>query len=187
MPHHTRILLPLLGAAALAAALAPAPSSGQNAQPSPALSGTWQLEGSLQQAQQTVRQSVEPAVARLSPDIQRLARARIAESTWVPQTITIQAAPDRIRVQLQGSQSRTFDTAPGQPQGVFSPSGVRAQLTQTYRPDGGIQQQLRAMDGTQYNFLIPQADGQHLHLDVLMQSPRLSGEIRFRLRYRKTG
>lgn len=185
--HHTRHALFALSAFALLAAIAPTRSRGQTAHPSPALTGTWQLEGSVEQAQQSVEQAIEPAVRGLTPDIERLARARIAETTWVPQTIQITATDDRIHVALAGSESRAFDTPPGQPQNVFSRSGVRAQLTQTYRPDGGIQQQFRAMDGTQYNFLVPQPGGRQLNLDVLMESRRLAGDIRFRLTYRKRG
>ncbi|HJL16994.1 MAG TPA: hypothetical protein RMH99_15120 [Sandaracinaceae bacterium LLY-WYZ-13_1] len=188
MLHRTRPLTALLATLALGAvcaALAPGGSTAQAPQPSPSLPGTWRLDGDLAQARQTVRQAVEPALASLTPDIQRLARARIAETTWVPQTIEIQASSDRIHVAFEGSESRTFETTPGQPQNVFSRSGVRASLTQSFRSDGGIQQQFRAMDGTQYNFLIPQSDGQHLNLDVLMQSRRLNDDIRFSLRYRK--
>ena len=184
MQPTRRFLLALPILAAGLAALAPT-SLGQTGQPSPALSGTWQLEGSVDQAESTVQHAIAPAVVGLTPDIERLARARLAESTWVPQTIHIQAATDHIHIELVGAEQRTFDAAPGQTQNVFSRSGVRAQLTQTYRPDGGIQQQFRAVDGTQYNFLIPEPGGQRLNLDVLMESRRLASEVRFRLTYRK--
>lgn len=173
------------GIAAMGAILFAQPIAGQNPQPNAALNGTWQLEGSLQENQQRVQQTVEQAISTLTPDIQRLARARIAESTQVPTAITIQAAPSQIRVEFGGEGGRTFETPPGQAQNVFSHSGVRARVTQLFRPDGGIEQQFRATDGMQYNFLIPQPDGQHLNLDVLMQSPRLPSDLRFRVSYRK--
>ena len=195
--HRSRFVPFLASVALLGAALAPSgllPSAGRahdtqkrpNAQkqgPSPAINGTWRLAGSVQQAQQTVQQAVEPAVAPLTPDIQRLARARIAETTWVPQTITIQATPARILITYAGSENRTFDTPPGQPENVYSRSGVRAQMIQQFRPDGGIEQRFQAMDGVQHNFL--SANGNELHLDVLMTSPRIQGEIRFRISYQR--
>lgn len=173
-----------LAATALAGAMAPR-AQGQGGAPSPALNGTWQLAGSPEQALQTVAAAVEPAVAPLAPDIQRLARARIAETTWIPNQLVIQATPAQISVQFIGADNRTFDTAPGAAQNVYSRSGVRAQMIQTYRPDGGIEQRFRAMDGTQFNFLVPEPNGQTLNLDVLMQSQRLAQEIRFRVQFQR--
>lgn len=179
-----RLLAPIVGVATLAvAAWVPSTSAGQGAQPNPALNGTWRLAGSLQEAEATIANAVNPAVTPLAPDIQRMARARIAESTWVPQTITIAASAAEISVTLAGSENRSFVTPPGQPQNVYSRSGVRAQLIQQFRPDGGLEQSLRAMDGTQVNFYTPH-NGQ-LYLDVMMTSRRLAGEIRFRLAYQR--
>ena len=158
-------------------------SSAQTPAPNPALNGTWRLAGTLEQAQATVAAAVEPAVATLTPDIQRLARVRIAESTAVPNAIEIQAAAAQIHVAIVGGENRAFDSAPGAPQNVYSRSGVRAELTQTYRPDGAIEQRFRAIDGTQWNFYTPQPDGQTLHLDVLMRSRRLTQDVRFQLTF----
>jgi len=63
---------------------------------------------------------------------------------------------------------------------------VRAQLTQTYLPNGSIQQQFVAMDGQQFNVLMPDPNGRLLYLDVTMRSPRFSQEIRFRLVYQRS-
>lgn len=152
----------------------------------PSLSGTWRLAGDPAAMQASVQQQwIEPALATLTPDIQRLARARIAETTWVPVTIVVNATPARISVSFHGAENRTFDTAPGQAENVYSRSGVRAQLTQSYRTDGGIQQQFVALDGTQFNWLVPEASGRQLFLDVQMQSPRIPTPIRFRLTYQR--
>lgn len=161
----------------------PAPSAGQVAQPSTALNGTWRLVGSVAEAQQSVAQAIEPAVAPLAPDIQRMARARIAESTWVPQTVTIGASAAEISVHVVGSMDKTFRGAPGEGVNVYSPSGVRARLTQSFRPDGGIQQSFRTMDGIQHN--IYTLHGDQLLLDVSMESPRLRATIQFRIRYQR--
>lgn len=179
-----RIVLALL-AAGLALGIATAPTA-QTPQPSPALNGTWQLHGSLDEARQVRNAAIRPAVAALSPDIRQMARARIAESTAIPTQIQIQAQPELIHLQFTGEDNHTFESAPGASQNVFSRSGVRAQLTQTYRPDGGIEQRFRAIDGTQWNFLSPQPGGRTLHLDVLMRSRRLSQDIRFRLVFTKS-
>ncbi len=171
-------VLLILGVAAVPSAQVPAPS--------PALSGTWQLQGSMAQARAQAQASIEQAIASLTPDIQRLARARIAESTTIPTAIEIQARPDYIHLAFAGESPRTFESAPGASQNVYSRSGVRAQLTQTYRPDGGIEQRFRALDGTQWNFLSPQPGGQTLFLDVLMRSQRLTQDVRFRIVFRRT-
>lgn len=186
-PHPARrlcVALAALGplAAAVMVPALHAPAAGAQ---SPALSGTWRLAGDPASAQASIQQSVEPALMTLAPDLQRLARARIAETTWVPSTITIAATPARISVAYAGAENRTFDTPPGQPQNVYSRSGVRAQLTQTYLPDGSIQQQFVAMDGQQFNVLLPDPSGRTLFLDVTMRSPRFSQEIRFRLAYQR--
>jgi hypothetical protein len=175
----------LIACAGLAAIAALAPASRSTGQ-SPAIAGTWRIQGgNASQAQQAVSQAVEPAIRALAPDLQQYARTRIAETTWVPVTIRVIAAtPQRITIEYQGSENRTFDTPPGQATNVYSRSGVRAQMTQTYRPDGGIQQQFVALDGTQWNSLMPQ--GSTLYLDVRMQSPRLSQPINFRLTYDRT-
>lgn len=165
-----------------AATMAP-PSSG--AAQSQSLNGTWRLVGEHAATQAGIQQqAIEPALATLTPDIQRLARARIAETTWVPVTIVVNASPERIAVTFQGAENRTFSTASGQAENVYSRSGVRAQLTQTLRPDGGIEQRLVALDGTQINSLIPDASGR-MHLDVHMESPRIPTPIRFRLTYQR--
>jgi hypothetical protein len=171
---------------ALALALAPydAPPHAAAQAPSP-LNGTWQLSGDPTQAAAMIQQTIEPALAVMTPDLQRVARARLAETTWVPSTITVTTAPNRIAVGFAGAENRTFDTAPGQPQSVFSRSGVRAQMTQTFRPDGGIEQQFVALDGTQWHMLVPDANGQVMYLEVLLRSPRLGQDIRFRLVYQR--
>lgn len=173
--------LGLLALAVFAPAVHAPPAGAQ----SPVLSGTWRLSGDPASAQASIQQSVEPALVAMAPDLQRMARARIAETTWVPSTITIAATPARISVAYAGAENRTFDTPPGQPQNVYSRSGVRAQLTQTYLSDGSIQQQFVAMDGQQLNVLLPDPSGRTLFLDVTMRSPRFSQEIRFRLAYQR--
>ncbi len=161
--------------------LAALPGAAQQPAASP-LAGTWQHAGPVEQAQATVQQAIEPVVLGVTPDLQQFARARIAESTWVPQTIVIQPTPERISVQLSGQEQRTFETAPNQPQNVYSRSGVRAQLVQRYRPDGGIEQIFTAVDGVQSNVLVPVA-GTRMHLDVTMTAPRWPRPIQFRLQY----
>lgn len=184
-PEPTR-LLPLCAAAALLclAALGSQPAdraSAQTAQPSPHINGTWRPAIPMPRAQQTIQAAVNPVVARLAPNMREMARARLAESTWVPEQVVIDASPSEITVQVAGQENRTFSTTPGQPENVYSRSGVRASLTQVIRPDGGIEQQLRALDGTQYNFYTPQPDGRTLNLDVLIQARQLTQEIRFRI------
>lgn len=179
--------LALVGASALLAMvmlpfLSPSHSRGQSN-----VSGVWTLNGSVQQAEATVAQAIEPAVVPLAPDVQRLARARLAESTWVPQVIRIDSNPSQISVTIEGSENRTFTTPPGQPQNIYSRSGVRASLIQTVRPDGGLQQHLRAMDGTQVNIYSPSPDGRTMALDVLIQARRLAQDVRFRVTYVRAG
>jgi hypothetical protein len=185
MHHPLRTSLALLAAGTILG-LASVPAA-QVPAPSPALSGTWQLRGSVDEARALVQSAVHPAVSPLTPDVQRMARARIRESTGIPTQIVIEARPDHMRLQITGDDQHTFEGPPGTPQNVYSRSGVRAQLTQTYRPDGGIEQRFRAMDGTQWNFFTPQPDGRTLFLDVLMRSQRLAGDIRFRLTYERAG
>lgn len=172
----------LLALAGASSAQAPAPAPAQIPPPNPALNGAWRLQGTVEQAQAIVTAAVDPAVSTLAPDIQRLARARIAESTGIPPTIEIHAEPSRILVAITGPDGRSFESAPGTPQNVYSRSGVRAELTQTYRPDGAIEQRFRAMDGTQWNFYTPQPDGT-LALDVLMRSRRLTQDVRFQITF----
>lgn len=183
MIRSSRAIPSLLCVLATAALLVPLATRAQGSQPSPHLSGTWRLSTPMPQAQQTVEAAVAPAVAPLRPDMQRLARSRLAESTWVPSQLVIQASTAQISVQVIGQENRTFTSTPGQPQNVYSRSGVRASLTQQFRPDGGLEQQLRAMDGTQYNFYTPGADGRSLNLDVLIQSRQLSQDVRFRVAF----
>lgn len=181
LPRALLVLSLVLGGAAAVPG-----SSERAAAQAPSLNGTWRLVGDPAAMQAGIQQqAIEPAIATLTPDIQRLARARIAETTWVPATIVIAATPARISVNLQGAENRTFATAPGQPQNVYSRSGVRARLTQSYRSDGAIQQQLVAMDGTQYNWFVPDPNGRTLYLDVQMQSPRIPTLIRFRITYQR--
>lgn len=171
----------LVIAALFATALWPETGSGQ----SPQLGGVWRIQGNPAQLQQMVQQAIEPAIANLAPDLQQYARNRVSESTWIPATIRINATPQMISVTYEGQENRAFNSAPGQSQNIFSRSGVRAAVTQTFRPDGGIQQQFVAMDGTQINVLVP--NGNQMSLDVVLQSPRLGRPIQFRLVYTRAG
>lgn len=177
--------LVLIACGSFAAAFAPGRAVPAALAQAPALNGTWQLMGDPGQAQAMIQQQVEPALVAMAPDLQRVARARIAETTWVPSTITIATEPTRIALTFAGAESRTFDTAPGQPQSVYSRSGVRAQMTQSFRPDGGIEQQFVAIDGTQWHMLVPDPSGRSMVLQVLLRSPRLGHDVRFQLMYQR--
>lgn len=181
--HLRRALGALAPCALLTIALAPGAPVPPAVAQAPSINGTWVLSVDPTQAQLTIQQSVEPALSVMTPDLQRVARARIAETTWVPSSITVDASPSRISVGYRGAENRTFDTPPGQAQNVYSRSGVRAQMTQTHRPDGGIEQQFVAMDGTQWHMLVP--NGNVMFLEVLLRSPRLAHDISFRLVYRR--
>jgi hypothetical protein len=179
-PNKTVVLAALAAGALITAVAWPDVGHSQ----SPNLGGRWVVQGNSGQLRQMVNQAVEPAIAGLSPDLQQYARQRIAESTWIPATIVINATAQRISVQYQGEENRTFDTAPGQSTNVFSRSGVRAAVTQIFRPDGGIQQQFQAMDGRQINVLT--TSGNSLNLSVTIQSPRLGqNTIQFQLTYNR--
>ncbi|MGE3635368.1 MAG: hypothetical protein AB7P00_36030, partial [Sandaracinaceae bacterium] len=84
------------------------------------------------------------------------------------------------RAPVAGQAPRPSTSSPGPAQTIYRRSGARASLPQVFRPDGGLEQQLRAMDGTQYNFYIP-VDSRSLNLDVLIESDQLSGQVRFRI------
>ncbi|MGE3634784.1 MAG: hypothetical protein AB7P00_33095, partial [Sandaracinaceae bacterium] len=172
------IVLAIACAVASVAALGSS-THAQNGAPSPMLNGTWRLATQVAEAQSSVERAIGPALSRLAPDRQQLARARLAESTWVPQQLVINASAQQISVQVVGQENRTFTSSPGQAQNIYSRSGVRASLTQVFRPDGGLEQQLRAMDGTLYNFYFP-VDSRSLNLDVLIESDQLSGQVRCR-------
>jgi hypothetical protein len=174
-------LAALAGSALIAAALFPDVGSTQ----APQLAGAWTIDGNPGQLRQMVQQAIEPALGGLNPEMQTYARNRVAETTWIPATIRVTTTAANITVQYEGEENRTFNTAPGQPQNVFSRSGVRAAVTQVFRPDGGIQQQFVAMDGTQINVLTPA--GNRMNLDVQLTSPRLSRPIQFRLVYNRAG
>ena len=164
-------------------ALAALPLHAQQPQQGGAVQGTWTYAGAVEQGTQLIQQAVEPVIGLVTPDLQRFARARVYETAWVPATIIIQSAPDRIHIEYTGAEHRTFETAPGAPQNVYSRSGVRAQMVQVFRPDGGIDQRFTALDGVQVNMLT--GNGQQMFLDVSMTAPRLPREIRFRLAYRR--
>jgi hypothetical protein len=177
----------LAAAALVAAALSPTRALPRAAAQAAGLNGTWVLAGDPTQAEAMISQTIEPALITMAPDLLPAARARLAETTWVPSTITIDASPARIAIGFVGAERRNFDTAPGQPENVYTRSGVRAQLTQNFRPDGSVQQQFVAMDGTQWHVLSADGGGQSMTLDVVLRSQRLAREITFRLTYQRAG
>jgi hypothetical protein len=148
------------------------------------VAGTWHYAGSANEGNTIVQQAVEPVLAYMDPGIQDAARERIAESTWLPTTIRIGARRGRIQVALTGRQRRTFSSALGQPVQVLRPHGDYAQLTQTVRDDGGLQQEFVAIDGTQQNIYVP-GPRRTMVLDVTLISPALPSEIHFQLNYRR--
>ncbi len=168
----------------LVASLSAVPSRGAGQERHRGIAGTWSYSGAPAEGAMIVQQAVEPVVSRMRPDIQAAARERIAESTWLPTQIRIGVHGSRLQVALRGAERRTFASAIGQPIQVLTRAGQYAQLVQTLRPDGGLQQDFVALDGTQRNIYLPQPDGTML-LDVTLQSGALPSEIHFQLVYRR--
>ena len=167
----------------LTASLAAPPSgAGQSARRTD-LAGRWSYLGAASNGERIVTDAVEPVIAQLPPDIQQIARERIAESTWLPTTVRIGARRGQLRVDLRGQQRRTFAGAPGATIQVPMRHGY-AQLVQTLRPDGALQQDFTAIDGVQRNVFVPGPNGTMV-LDVTMRSPTLPTDIHFQLQYRR--
>lgn len=158
------------------------PSQGQSQAARTALGGSWVYSGAPAQGEQIVAQAVEPVLAVTRPDIVQIARERIAESTWLPTSIRIRAGR-RLEVALSGSERRVFAGAAGSTIQVPMRHGY-AQLVQTIRPDGGLQQSFTALDGTQQN-VFSAGPGGTMILDVSLQSPQLPSQIHFALEYRR--
>jgi hypothetical protein len=171
------------GALLLALALAlPAASSGQQSRVG--VSGTWRYAGAPMEGEGIVRNAVEPVVSMMRSDLQGVARERIAESTWLPTVIRIGARGQRVQVALTGRERRTFRTAGAPIQVPLRQPGNYAQLTQYVRPDGALQQDFVAVDGTQQNVFYPGPNGTML-LDVTLHSPILPSAIHFQLNYQR--
>jgi hypothetical protein len=159
-----------------------APSSSVGQAGGSAVSGSWRYRGAPEEGTTIVRNAVEPVLMRMRPDIQAVARERVAESTWLPTRIRIGANRSRVQVALQGQERRTFASAVGRPIQVPMRSGQYAQLTQQLLPGGGLEQQFVALDGVQTNRYLPGPNGTML-LDVTMTSSMLPSDIRFQLEY----
>lgn len=172
----------LVSLVVLFAALAGAPSIGAGQRGAASVAGTWRYAGTPEQGAAIVRQAVDPVVARMRPDMQAIARERIAESTWLPTQIRIGVRGARIEVALRGLERRTFASPLGRVIQVPMRAGQYASLTQTLRDDGGVQQDFVALDGTQRNVYSPRADRTML-LDVTLESPSLPSTIHFQLHY----
>lgn len=181
---RTRRWLLLAPSVLLVAAALGAPSAGAGQQGGTPLSGTWRYRGAPHQGEAIVRQAVEPVVSRMRPDLQPVARERIAESTWLPTTIRIGASPRRVQVALAGQERRTFASAAGQVLQVRLRNGQYAQLTQQLLPDGSLEQQFVSLEGTQINRYVP-GPGRSMLLDVRLTSPVLPNDIHFQLEYER--
>lgn len=166
----------------LASLAIPAASSGQ--QTRVGVAGTWSYAGPAAQGESIVRQAVDPVVSMMRYDLQPVARERIAESTWLPTRIRITAGGRRVQVALTGSERRMFRTMGAPIQVPMRQPGQYAQLTQYVRPDGALQQDFVAVDGTQQNVYYPGPNGTMM-LDVTLQSPILPSAIHFQLQYRR--
>lgn len=178
-----RRALGLAGLSLLLAALVPSAGQGQRA-PRARVGGTWTYDGPAAQGEAIVRGAVEPIVAGMRPDLQRIAEERIAESTWLPTRIRIGVRPRRIEVALTGRERRTFASAPAQVLQVPTRHGY-AQLTQSVRADGGVQQDFTSLDGTQQNLYVPGPNSRSMILDVTLRSPYFPSDIHFQLAYRR--
>lgn len=179
-----RTLLALPAAVLALAAVAAAPSAGQSQASRAAVSGAWGYAGAPADGEAIVRAAVEPVVLRMRPDIQAAARERIGESTWLPTRVRIGGAGGRVDVRLEGRERRRFATRPGQVLQVPLRSGQYAQLVQSVRPDGAVEQRFQALEGVQTNVYRPGADGT-MELDVTLASSMFAEDIRFTLAYRR--
>jgi hypothetical protein len=178
------LVVPCLLLLGLAFAI-PSASHGQRARQS-GIAGTYRYAGSPEQGQMIVAQAVEPVLAMMRPNMQQLARERIAESTWLPTTIRIRAPRGRVEVALTGAERRTFQSPIGSPVQVpMRRPGEYAQLTQILRSDGALQQDFVAIDGVQQNIYVPVENGAMV-LDVTLRSPALPSEIHFQLEYQRS-
>jgi hypothetical protein len=169
------------GVLLLVSALAfPVASSGQARN---GVTGTWGYSGAPQEGESIVRGAIEPVLSMMRPDLQNVARERIAESTWLPTRIRIASRRGRVEVALTGAERRTFSSVLGRPVQVPMRHGY-AELTQFIRSDGALQQEFVAIDGRQHNLYLPQPNRTML-LDVTLESPQLPSPIHFQLAYRR--
>ncbi|MCZ7677489.1 MAG: hypothetical protein M5U28_01410 [Sandaracinaceae bacterium] len=187
-PHLARRLFVALAALGLlaAAVMAPALHAPAAGAQSPALSGTWRLAGDPASAQASIQQSVEPALTTLAPDLQRLARARIAETTWVPSTITIAATPGAHLGGLRGHREPHLLTRPRASRRTSTAAAACARSSRRATcPTAASSSSSSRWTASSSTCSCPIRSGRTLFLDVTMRSPRFSQEIRFRLAYQR--
>jgi hypothetical protein len=173
-----------LPALLLLGAFLTSPNQGAGQAGGAAVAGTWRLRSDAASGEATVRNAIELVVGRMRADLQPLARERIAESTWLPTRIRIGASRGRVQVALDGAERRTFASPIGQPVQVPMRSGEYAQLVQSVRADGAVEQRFVALDGTQQNLYLP-GPSRTMTLDVTLQSPVFPSAIHFLLEYER--
>ena len=147
------------------------------------IAGRWTFNGSVPEGEAIVAQSVEPALMYVRPNIQALARERIAESTWLPEHIRIRVRRDHVTVDLRGQEHRVFAGQTGRPIQVRTRHGY-AELTQYLDANGALHQRFVALEGTQHNIYHPEENGR-MRLEVRLESPSLPQPVHFTLNYRR--
>ena len=146
------------------------------------LDGHWVLAVSQAQAQQTVDQAIERAVAAMNMLLRGVARPLIRDATPVNRFIVLQFAdPDRITCRFD--TGRSYTTPLGATRTGDSNNGETLRVTHRYR-DGSLEQVFEADQGTRWNLYRPLPDGR-VRVDATINGDMMPQPMRFSLTYRR--
>ena len=163
------------------AALAPA-LHAQSAAVPPVLAGRWTYPHDLARARGIVLAAVEPALSGFPELLRPLARDRVRAGVRIAQSIDVVLDGSAVRTVYRGEHTVTVASALGARTTIAGAEGP-VEVTQSLR-GGWLEQIFHGRDdGGMRQLLSAEPDGRTLHLDVSLESSRLSAPIRFRLDY----
>lgn len=145
--------------------------------------GTWQLEVTPRQAQQTIEHGIERAIEGLPFYAQPIARDRLRSGTPVIRRIELAFGEDgAVQVSFDG---RRYETPIGRTVArTRQGDGERLRVTQRLRPTGELEQVFEGASGTRWYVYTP-LGADEVRVDSTTNSERLPQPVHFALEYRR--
>jgi len=165
-------------------ALAPwaPPLAAQTATVPAVLAGRWTYPHDVAHAQSIVLAATEPLLSGFPEIVRPLARDQVRSRVRIARSIEVALDGAAVRTVFRGDRNLTIATPLGVRSTITGSEGQPVEVSQSLR-GGWLEQTFHGQEGGMRQLLSTEPDGRTLHLDISLESERLSAPIRFRLDY----
>jgi len=167
----------------VAVALLCAPADSVAGDPVGRFEGAYEYAGSTKQGKQTIERAIEKVTDEMGILKDGIAKDRLDEALDVLPRIVISVHDDEVSVEFQGITYRSVLGGPWVSE--VSPKGEKIQVQHRMK-NGKLVQEIRTKNGRRVNVFTMQRAKQ-MQISVIVSSPKLPNDIRYKLNYRRKG